>query len=170
MNNKIFITYALVAGITPLLVLFNSLYPKPSDTCQQPFSFQQTFLEGHLITSPQVLSVVASGPLNASSGATQSMAPVNNAQIVSKEGRFFLQLDATVIPADQRSGLQVLLDTDRIPPTRYANHHRYLNLGMLKSPCGPQHYPIPDRVDIEQFRSVAIWHHAGNETRGFALL
>jgi hypothetical protein len=68
--------------------------------------------------------------------------------------------------------LQVLLDTVAEPPANYQDteSNRYLNLGGLQSVTGEQRYPIPEFVDVSQFKSVVIWCRTANATMGYASL
>jgi hypothetical protein len=47
---------------------------------------------------------------------------------------------------------------------------QYRSLGSLKGNHGNQNYPIPDTVDLDEFRSVAIWCDRFNVSSGAAEL
>jgi hypothetical protein len=119
---------------------------------------------------PQVIAqatALVSGTFVAAEAPTTGMA-----QIVEEGGHKYLQIDSAFSTNDQAPDLQVLLDTVEQPPAKYqgVESNRYINLGGLQSVTGQQRYPIPDSVDVSQFKSVAIWCRMANATMGYAPL
>jgi hypothetical protein len=94
------------------------------------------------------------------------------ARIVEENGHRFLELDSAFSTSDQGPDLHVLLDTTGKPPQKYdaSNSGRYINLGKLSKYAGTQRYPIPDAVNVANYRSVVIWCRMANATFGYAPL
>lgn len=92
------------------------------------------------------------------------------AQIVETGGQRYLVLDSAFSTTDQAPDLQVLLETSDVPPASYSNFGTFVNLGGLQNVKGEQRYPIPNAINVSQFKSVAIWCRMANATMGYATL
>lgn len=94
------------------------------------------------------------------------------AQIVEENGQKYLEINSAFSTTDRAPDLQILLDTVEQPPASYETSEsgRYLNLGGLQSINGEQRYPIPEFVDVSQFKSVVVWCRMANATIGYASL
>ena len=92
------------------------------------------------------------------------------ARIVTEAGHRYLEIDSAFSTTDQAPDLHVLLETAEMPPSSYATFGSYVNLGKLQNTSGAQRYPIPDTVDIAEFKSVVIWCRMANATMGYATL
>jgi hypothetical protein len=92
------------------------------------------------------------------------------ARIISENGQRYLVLGSTFSTSDQGPDLHVLLDTSLKPPATYQGKAvtSYLNLGKLQKFTGEQRYPIPDVVNLSQFKSIVIWCRMANATFGYA--
>jgi hypothetical protein len=112
-------------------------------------------------------TTLISGKFVAAEAPTTGMA-----QIVEENGQSYLKIDSAFSTTDQAPDLQVLLDTVEQPPAKYegAVTGRYLNLGGLQNVKGEQSYPIPEFVDVAQFKSVVVWCRTANATMGYASL
>jgi hypothetical protein len=92
------------------------------------------------------------------------------ARVVTENGHRYLELDSAFSTTNQAPDLHVLLDSAQVPPRKYTNFGSYINLGRLERVSGAQRYPIPDSVNLAQFRSVVIWCRMANATMGYAVL
>lgn len=91
------------------------------------------------------------------------------ARVITENGQRYLVFDAA-FKTDMGPDLHVILDPSSKPPMKYANLTRYVNLGRLQKINGEQRYPIPAALDINKFKSVAIWCRMANATFGYASL
>lgn len=94
------------------------------------------------------------------------------AQIVTENGHRYLELDGAFSTSDQGPDLHVLLTPSEKPPQSYTaqNSDSYVNLGKLQKFKGAQRYPIPNSIDLANFKSVSIWCRMANATFGYAPL
>lgn len=92
------------------------------------------------------------------------------ARIVTENGHRYLELDNAFSTSDQGPDLHVLLDPMATPNPQYANLGSVINLGKLRSYQGTQRYPIPDAVQLDNYKSVVIWCRMANATFGYAPL
>ena len=93
-----------------------------------------------------------------------------SARIVTENGHRYLELDGAFSTSDQGPDLHVLLDTTGKPPQAYKNQGSFVNVGRLQKYNGTQRYPIPDAVNVANFKSVVIWCRMANATFGYAPL
>jgi hypothetical protein len=119
-------------------------------------------------------SVAQARPATVMSGAFKAgeKPATGKAMIVREGGHSFLQLDSAFTTSDQGPDLHVLLDTMANPPKTYegATGNRVINLGKLKNYSGAQRYPIPDSVNLANYKSVVIWCRMANATFAYAPL
>jgi hypothetical protein len=92
------------------------------------------------------------------------------AQIIEENGQRYVVLNSAFSTTDMAPDLHVVLETSEVPPGSYANFGSFVNLGALQSVTGEQRYPLPDVIDIAEFRSVSIWCRTANATMGYAIL
>lgn len=94
------------------------------------------------------------------------------ARIVRQNGHRYLELDSAFSTSNQGPDLHVLLDASERPPQAYQsqNSGSYVNLGKLQKYQGVQRYPIPDAINLANFKSVSIWCRMANATFGYAPL
>lgn len=92
------------------------------------------------------------------------------AQIIEEDGQRYVVLDSTFSTTDMAPDLHVVLETSEVPPGSYSSFGSFVNLGALQSVTGEQRYPIPDSVDLAEFKSVSIWCRMANATMGYAVL
>lgn len=92
------------------------------------------------------------------------------AKIVTEGGHRYLEIDSAFSTTDQAPDLHVLLETAEVPPVSYSSFGSYVNLGKLQTVSGAQRYPIPDSIDLAEFKSVVIWCRMANATMGYATL
>lgn len=94
------------------------------------------------------------------------------ATIIREGGHSYLQLDSAFSTSAQGPDLHVLLDTINNPPKSYQGmtENRVINLGKLKSYTGAQRYPLPDSINLANYKSVVIWCRMANATFAYAPL
>lgn len=92
------------------------------------------------------------------------------ARVVTEDGHRYLELDAAFSTSDQGPDLHVLLDPAAQPGASYETLGSVINLGGLRSYTGAQRYPIPDAIDLSDYKSVVIWCRMANATFGYAPL
>jgi hypothetical protein len=94
------------------------------------------------------------------------------ARIVRQDGHYYLELDSAFSTSDRGPDLHVLLEPSQKPPQAYQsqNSGSYVNLGKLQKVKGTQRYPIPDAINLSNFKSVSIWCRMANATFGYAPL
>lgn len=94
------------------------------------------------------------------------------ARIVRQDGHRYLELDSAFSTSDQGPDLHVLLEPSQKPPQSYQTQQAgsYVNLGKLHKFQGTQRYPIPDAIELSNFKSVSIWCRMANATFGYAPL
>ncbi len=92
------------------------------------------------------------------------------AKIVTENGHRYLVLNEAFSTNEQGPDLHVLLDMTNQPPQQYQNFNSYVNLGKLQKYSGAQRYPIPDSINLENYKSVVIWCRMANATFGYAPL
>lgn len=116
-------------------------------------------------------SIVAQSPASLAGTFVAAEAPTTGtARIVTEGGHRYLEIDSAFHTNDQAPDLHVLLETSATPPSSYTTFGSYVNLGKLQSVSGAQRYPIPDAIDLAQFKSVSIWCRMANATMGYAAL
>ncbi|MBD1868041.1 DM13 domain-containing protein [Leptolyngbya sp. FACHB-671] len=92
------------------------------------------------------------------------------AQIIEEDGQRYVVLDSAFSTTDMAPDLHVVLETSEVPPGSYSSFGSFVNLGALQSVTGEQRYPIPDSVNLSEFKSVSIWCRTANATMGYAVL
>ncbi len=92
------------------------------------------------------------------------------AKIVTENGHRYLVIDEAFSTSEQGPDLHVLLDITNKPPQQYQNFNSYVNLGKLQKYSGTQRYPIPDSINLSNYKSVVIWCRMANATFGYAPL
>ena len=94
------------------------------------------------------------------------------ARIVRQDGHRYLELDSAFSTSEQGPDLHVLLEPSQKPPQAYQSQQSgsYVNLGKLQKFKGTQRYPIPDAINLSNFKSVSIWCRMANATFGYAPL
>lgn len=94
------------------------------------------------------------------------------ARIITENGHRYLELDGAFSTSNQGPDLHVLLTPANKPPQSYtnANSDSYVNLGKLQKFQGAQRYPIPNSINLSNFKSVSVWCRMANATFGYAPL
>lgn len=95
-------------------------------------------------------------------------------QIVTENGERYLELDESFKTSDQGPDLFVILHrSDDVlattePPAYPLQEGDYVVLGALEEFTGAQRYPIPEEVNLDDYKSAAIWCRQFNATFGVA--
>lgn len=110
-------------------------------------------------------TAIASGAFVAGEAPT-----TGTARIVTEGGHRYLELDAAFSTSNMGPDLHVLLDSATQPSKSYTNLGSAVNLGKLHSATGTQRYPIPDAIELANFRTAVIWCRMANATFGYAPL
>jgi hypothetical protein len=92
-----------------------------------------------------------------------------NARIIQEGGRNYLEFDQS-FRSDSGPDLFVILYRDGTVPKSGIRESDYVNIAPLKSTSGSQRYLVPERVNLADYKSVAIWCRQFNATFGFAPL
>lgn len=96
------------------------------------------------------------------------------AQIVTENGERYLELDESFKTSDQGPDLFVILHrSDDVlattePPAYPLQEGDYVILGALEEFTGAQRYPIPEEVNLDDYKSAVIWCRQFNATFGVA--
>lgn len=98
------------------------------------------------------------------------------ARIVVEDGRRFVELAENFKTSEEGPALRVVLHRlddvigSTTPPTYPIKEQDIFLLDHLQKFSGVQRYPIPDYIDLANYKSVAIWCYAFNATFGAAKL
>ena len=87
-------------------------------------------------------------------------------QIIEENGTKYLEIGQD-FQSDRGSDLKVILHKSSIVK-QSIQEGDYVNLGALKSFSGSQRYLIPTEINLDEYRSVAIWCEKFNATFGYA--
>ncbi|MCA1993140.1 MAG: DM13 domain-containing protein [Coleofasciculus sp. S288] len=96
------------------------------------------------------------------------------ASIVTRNGKPYLELDQAFKTSEMGPDLVVILHrSDNVigstkPPAYALQEGDYVILAPLEKFSGAQSYPIPDNINLEEYKSAAIWCRKFNATFGAA--
>jgi hypothetical protein len=119
--------------------------------------------------APAPEATVKSGTFVAGEAPTAGIA-----QIVTENGASYLELDESFQTSDQGPDLFVILHrSDDVlattePPAYPLQEGDYVILGALEEFSGAQRYPIPEAVNLDDYKSAVIWCRQFNATFGVA--
>jgi hypothetical protein len=148
--------------LTALITIIASGIPAFADPNSRSVNAELPAASMTVANKTTAASVLASGGFQKSEHPTSG-----NAQIVMQNGKKYLKFDSS-FQSDSGPDLFVVLHR-QASPKNYGKAD-YVNLGRLKKVSGQQMYPIPNRVNIANFKSVVIWCQKFNATFGFAPL
>lgn len=121
--------------------------------------------------SPEVVTVVKSGQFESGEHPTSG-----TVQLVEENGTLLLELDESFQTSSNGPDLVVILHrSDDVlggtePPAYPIEAGEYVILAPLQEFSGSQRYAIPDDINVEEYRSAAIWCRQFNATFGAAVL
>lgn len=156
-----FLTYGVLAGLTPTLVFANSLLVS---TAPKPL---------HLFRSMSLAnSLMISEPIKLKMADEQSriLSPEKAAQasIVEENGQLFLEFFQSVNLAAQTPQLTLVLDTQAEPhEVLIEDSDRNLAIGQLEKKAGNHRYRLPNSVNTHNYLSVVIWSPELNVILGY---
>ena len=168
------IAHIIIAGVTPTLVLLNSL--------QGTASFSSSITEQPIkpIAHPlsRQLENIGPGnlvPLYSPTSDADANASQTQARIVEQNGERFLEFYRSFSTAAQAPSLMLVLDSAKMPDTtapnpNFAQSDRHYMVGELRPLAGMQRYPIPTSVNVAQYLSVIIWCPELDAIMGYAPL
>lgn len=96
------------------------------------------------------------------------------ARIVTKNGKTFLELDQSFKTSDKGPDLVVILHrSDNVlgstkAPDYPIQQADYVVIAPLKKFSGAQSYPIPENINLSDYKSAGIWCRKFNATFGVA--
>lgn len=99
-----------------------------------------------------------------------------NVRIVKRNGKRFLELDKNFRTSSSGPDLVVILHRkadvigSTVPPAYPINKKDYVVLSRLQKFNGAQSYAIPNNINLNEFKSAAIWCRQFNATFGAAKL
>lgn len=108
-------------------------------------------------------SVVSSGKF-----VTVQKQSTGSAQIITKEGKRYLELSSD-FSTGKGPDVKVVLSRQTSVPAAIAEGS-YVTLTPLQQFSGKQRYAIPDDLNLDDFASVALWCRQFNVTFGYAPL
>ncbi|MBD3887077.1 DM13 domain-containing protein [Phormidium tenue FACHB-886] len=121
------------------------------------------------IAEPSPEATTKSGTFVPGEAPTEGMV-----QIVTENGERYLELDESFKTSDQGPDLFVILHRSNDvlattePPAYPLQEGDYVVLGPLEKFTGAQRYPIPEEVNLDDYKSAAIWCRQFNATFGVA--
>ncbi|WP_299416495.1 DM13 domain-containing protein [Acaryochloris sp. IP29b_bin.148] len=108
-------------------------------------------------------SVVSSGQF-----VTVKKQSTGSAQIITKEGKQYLELSSD-FSTGEGPDVKVVLSRQATVPAAI-EEGSYITLSPLEKFSGKQLYAIPDGINLEEYASVALWCQEFNVTFGYAPL
>lgn len=97
-------------------------------------------------------------------------------RIIAENGKNYLEFDRAFKTSDMGPDLYVILhrSSDVLgstkPPAYPLKEQDYVILGRLQKFSGAQRYPIADNINLEDYKSAAVWCRQFNATFGVAKL
>lgn len=163
MPNDSMLIYGILSGLTPALVLLNSVLvtaASSSSVLVQPL-YPMALAERLTHTGPETW-------VTADKLMPEALAPKPQVRIWRTHDQAYLEFYNPFTIVEQTPDLMVMLDTTPTPDHQTLTSDRALQLGQLQRLAGRQHYAIPASVDVSQYRSVVIWCPEFNAIIGYA--
>ncbi|WP_414752549.1 DM13 domain-containing protein [Anabaena sp. CCY 9910] len=123
----------------------------------------QTFTETPTATTVATADVK---PGNFQAGEHPTQGQVS---VVKEAGKNYLEFDQN-FKTDQGPDLYVILYRFEKPPISGIKEKDYVSIARLQKTTGNQRYALPNNVNLQQFKSIAIWCRKFNATFGYAIL
>ncbi|NER82861.1 MAG: DM13 domain-containing protein [Leptolyngbya sp. SIO1D8] len=158
------LTYAILSGATPALVLINTLLgtEAASSSSVQPFQ-PLRLVEGLMNSGPA--SLVTADDLMPDESASRS-----NARIIAQNNHYILEFYNPFSTAAQTPNLMLVLEPASAPSENFTLSDRHHVISKLRADAGKQQYLIPNSVDVSQYLSVVLWCPEFNVIMGYASL
>ncbi|BCL38487.1 DM13 domain-containing protein [Nostoc sp. MS1] len=124
--------------------------------------------QNQTVTQTPTATTVASANIKA--GAFQSAAHPTQGQVtlVKEAGKNYLEFNQD-FKTDLGPDLQVILTRSEKPASGVKDGD-YIRIARLQKTSGTQRYALPDSVNLQEFKSVAVWCRLFNATFGYAVL
>lgn len=121
-------------------------------------------------TAETVAQTPVAGEVQASGVFVDGEHPTKGtASIITENGKKYIQFD-NKFKSDNGPDLFVIVHKDDKLPITGIKEADYVSIAPLKNTSGAQKYEIPENIDLENFKSVAIWCRKFNATFGYAVL
>jgi hypothetical protein len=91
------------------------------------------------------------------------------ARVVTENGKSYIEFDSS-FKTDNGPDLFVILHRSDAPPISGIKEQDYVSIARLQNTSGTQRYDIPENVNLQDFKSVAVWCRQFNATFGYAPL
>jgi len=150
--------------------------PLSSSSLSTPTSIAATSAPVANASSAEVVQSSVSSVLSSGTFEDGEHPTSGSVQIVMKNNKRYVELGSSFETSSNGPDLVVILHrSDDVigstnPPAFPINEGDYVFLADLKSYSGAQSYEIPDSVNLDDFKSVAIWCRRFNATFGAATL
>ena len=112
-------------------------------------------------------TILAANTVRSGSFITTKKTTTGKARIINENGKHYLELDE--FSTGRGPDVKVILHRNNVVPANLKEEN-YINLAPLQSFNGKQRYAIPSNINVDEFKSVAIWCKKFNITFGFAAL
>ncbi|MBD2347075.1 DM13 domain-containing protein [Anabaena subtropica] len=89
--------------------------------------------------------------------------------VVKEAETSYLEFDQN-FKTDQGPDLYVILYRSAKPPISGIQEKDYVSIARLQKTSGNQRYALPKNINLQEFKSVAIWCQKFNATFGYAVL
>ncbi len=117
----------------------------------------------HLVS--QQVGVVRSGDFIT---VEQNHQTTGKVRVINSNGKRYLELDSEFNTANGPDVQIILYKGSQVP--QKVSEEDYITLAQLKSFDGSQRYEIPNNINPNDFKSVAIWCRKFNVTFGYATI
>lgn len=155
--------------------LFLSVSCASKTAINQPVSATASPVPSAAIVAPTASPISAPKTVTRSGTFVAGEAPTEGtAQIVTENGNSYLELDPSFKTSNQGPDLVVILHrSDDVlgstePPTYPLQAQDYVVLSPLQAFSGAQRYPIPEDINLDDYKSAVIWCRQFNATFGVA--
>ena len=162
-----------------LIILSSTLFLSVS--CASKTAINQPLSETASPVPNAAVAAPTTSPITAPTIATQygtfvagEVPTEGTAQIITKNGDRYLELDSSFKTSNQGPDLFVILHrSDDVlgstePPAYPLQEQDYVILGALQEFSGAQRYSIPENVNLDDYKSAVIWCRQFNATFGVA--
>ncbi len=130
-------------------------------TTDEPVAQEQVINESES-TQPLAQTTTISGTFVTAAKPSQGIVT-----LVTDNGQSYLEFDAGFRTGN---GPDVFILLHRQENPQNYDQANYVNLGKMENTSGSQRYAIPSEVNLDNYKSVAIWCRKFGVTFGYALL
>ncbi len=89
--------------------------------------------------------------------------------VLKEAGKNYLEFDQN-FQTNKGPDLYVILSRSEKPPVSGIKEKDYISIARLQKTSGNQRYALPNNINLQEFKSVAIWCRKFNVTFGYAVL